>query len=276
MLGLADKSKIISLFKEVLSGNEKDALNLLSELINDGLDAKNFLNDILEVIYLFSRRINLGPIQKDMTISESEAQMIDEYSKKIDMLTNSKGTEFSPLSTNQGIVFLKTTAQHTSRPALLINGKVKLIGNRTKIFKNQRTPDVIEVTATDGNKFMATIFYPNNYDKRKKYPASIFLHGGSRRQMLQSYHYSGYYSNAFALQQYFASQGYMAMMINYRSGIGYGTKFREANNYGIEGASEVYDLIGAGEYLSSRSDIESNRKENWWGSYGGYLTAHFI
>ena len=85
MLGLADKSKIISLFKEVLSGNEKDALNLLSELINDGLDAKNFLNDILEVLYLFSRRISLGPIEKDMSVSESEVEMIDKYSKNMDM-----------------------------------------------------------------------------------------------------------------------------------------------------------------------------------------------
>ena len=85
MLGLADKSKIISLFKEVLSGNEKDALNLLSELINDGLDAKNFLNDILEVLYLFSRRISLGSIEKDMSVSESEVEMIDKYSKNIDM-----------------------------------------------------------------------------------------------------------------------------------------------------------------------------------------------
>jgi len=85
MLGLADKSKVISLFKEVLSGNEKDALRLLHELINDGLDAKNFLNDILEVIYLFSRRISLGPIEKDMSISEAEVQMVDKYSKDIDM-----------------------------------------------------------------------------------------------------------------------------------------------------------------------------------------------
>jgi len=85
MLGLADKSKIISLFKEVLSGNEKDALKFLNELINDGLDAKNFLNDILEVLYLFSRRISLGPIEKDMSISESEVQMVDQYSKNIDM-----------------------------------------------------------------------------------------------------------------------------------------------------------------------------------------------
>jgi len=85
MLGLADKSKVITLFKEVLSGNEKNASNILNELINEGLDAKNFLNDILEVLYLFSRRISLGPIEKDMSLSESEAQMIDQHSKNIDM-----------------------------------------------------------------------------------------------------------------------------------------------------------------------------------------------
>jgi len=85
MLGLADKRKVISLFKEVLSGNEKEALKNLNELINDGLDAKNFLNDILEVLYLFSRKINLGSIEKDLSISEIEVQMVDEYSKNIDM-----------------------------------------------------------------------------------------------------------------------------------------------------------------------------------------------
>ena len=85
MLGLADKSKVISLFKEVLNGNEKNALKYLNNLINDGLDAKNFLNDILEVLYLFSRRISLGSIEKDMSISESEAQMIEQHSKNIDM-----------------------------------------------------------------------------------------------------------------------------------------------------------------------------------------------
>ena len=53
--------------------------------MDDGLDAKNFLNDILEVLYLFSRRINLGPIEKDMSISEAELKMVDQYSKNIDM-----------------------------------------------------------------------------------------------------------------------------------------------------------------------------------------------
>ena len=85
MLGLADKSKIISLFKELLSGNEKEALIELKNLIDNGLDARNFLNDILEVLYLFSRRINLGSIEKDFSISESDAQQIEEFSKNIDM-----------------------------------------------------------------------------------------------------------------------------------------------------------------------------------------------
>ena len=85
MLGLADKSKIINLFKEILNGNENQAIKHLKDLLDDGVDAKNFLNDILEVLYLFSRRINLGSIEKDVTISEAEAQLVEKYSKNIDM-----------------------------------------------------------------------------------------------------------------------------------------------------------------------------------------------
>ena len=85
MLGLVDREKILSLFKEVLSGREKEALEYLREMIDNGIDAKNFLNDILEVLYLFSRRINLGPIEKDMTVSENEISLVDKYSKNIDM-----------------------------------------------------------------------------------------------------------------------------------------------------------------------------------------------
>ncbi len=85
MLGLADKSKLILLFKEILVGDQKKAVSYLRELIDNGLDAKNFLNDILELLYLFSRRINLGPIEKDALISESEIQLIEEHTKNLNM-----------------------------------------------------------------------------------------------------------------------------------------------------------------------------------------------
>jgi len=85
MLGLADKSKILNLFRSILKGDERDALQNLNDLIENGLDAKIFLNDMLEIYYLFSRRINLGSIEKDTTCSEAEAKLIEEFSKNLDM-----------------------------------------------------------------------------------------------------------------------------------------------------------------------------------------------
>ena len=85
MLGIADRSKIILLFKEILLGDEKNAIKHLNDLVEKGLDAKNFLNDILEILYLFSRRINLGSIEKDISISEAEIDLINESSKSINM-----------------------------------------------------------------------------------------------------------------------------------------------------------------------------------------------
>ena len=52
-----------------MRGNEKGALEELKELSDGGLDAKNFLNDFLELLYLFGRRANLGPIEKDLFLS---------------------------------------------------------------------------------------------------------------------------------------------------------------------------------------------------------------
>jgi len=85
MLGLADRTKLIYLLKFVFEGDEKKAIQSLRELVEDGLDAKNFLNDILELIYLFSRRINLGPIEKDLFISEGELELIDKASEDLNI-----------------------------------------------------------------------------------------------------------------------------------------------------------------------------------------------
>ena len=40
-----------------------------------------------------------------------------------------------------------------------------------------------------------------------------------------------YYNQAYGFNQYLASRGYVVLSINYRSGIGYGTDFREAAEF---------------------------------------------
>ena len=85
MLGLADKSQLINLLKNVFEGNESGALKILRTLIDNGLDAKNFLNDILQLVYLFSRRVSLGTIEKELFLSDSEIGLIEKVSKDLNI-----------------------------------------------------------------------------------------------------------------------------------------------------------------------------------------------
>ncbi len=132
-------------------------------------------------------------------------------------------------------------------------------------------PQQVIFPASDGMQIHGQLFLPKN--ATGKHPAVIFFHGGSRRQMLLGWHYMYYYSNAYAMNQFLASKGYVVLSVNYRSGIGYGLNFREALNYGATGGSEYNDVMGAGMYMANRSDVDAKKIGVWGGSYGGYLTA---
>jgi dipeptidyl aminopeptidase/acylaminoacyl peptidase len=119
----------------------------------------------------------------------------------------------------------------------------------------------------------AQLFVPRDVKSGEKRPGLIFFHGGSRRQMLLNWHYLYYYRNAYAMNQWLASQGYVVLSVNYRSGIGYGLEFREALKQGATGGAEFNDVMGAGLYMKSRADVDPSRVGVWGGSYGGYLTA---
>ena len=136
-------------------------------------------------------------------------------------------------------------------------------------------PQQVIFPSADGFEFHGQLFLPPDYRPDQTYPAVLYLHGGSRSQMLLGYHYHrfDYYQKVYGLNQYLASQGYIVVSVNYRSGTGYGMKFREAENYGARGASEVRDVIAGGHYLRSRKDVDPNRIGLWGGSYGGYLTG---
>lgn len=134
-------------------------------------------------------------------------------------------------------------------------------------------PEPVVYSAADGLRIHGQLFKPRGLKPGEKRPAVIFLHGGSFRQMILGWHYRQYYNYAYGMNQYLASRGYVVLAINYRAGIGYGLKFREAENMGAAGAAEFNDVLGAGLYLRSRPDVDPGRIGLWGGSYGGYLTA---
>ena len=83
MLGLADKSKVINILKEVFEGNSNNAINILKELLANGIEAKYFLNDVLEILSLINRKLSLGSIENDKILPEEEINLINEISEGI-------------------------------------------------------------------------------------------------------------------------------------------------------------------------------------------------
>jgi dipeptidyl aminopeptidase/acylaminoacyl peptidase len=192
------------------------------------------------------------------------------------------GVEWDPvvLSNNQDLCYIGSDATHPGRVfhTLMAPDRTAEEVSSTN-WEGQFPADKLVVPqgvtfySADGIEIHGQLFMPRNRKPGEKRPALIFLHGGPMRQMLLGWHYMYYYANAYAMNQYLANRGYIVLAINYRSGTGYGRAFREAAGRAGRGASEYQDVVAAGNYLRSRTDVDNKWVGLWGGSYGGYLTA---
>jgi len=197
---------------------------------------------------------------------------------KAEQITSGEGIETQPIVSSDGVIAVLRSDAHVPMRAAVMQGNYLLDLAPQAIpadFPGAKfvTPQQVIFPAADGLEIHGQLFLPAGIAPGEHRPALCFFHGGSQRQMLLGWHYMEYYSNAYGMNQYLASLGYIVLSVNYRSGIGYGLNFREALNYGASGASEFNDVMGAGLYLKSRPDVDGARIGSWGGSYGGYLTA---
>ncbi len=193
-------------------------------------------------------------------------------------ITSGEGLEWAPVAIeNGGVAYLHSDARKPARAALKTGSAERDLAPETVPadfpVDSLVAPQQVIYSSPDGMTIHGQLFLPADLKAGEKRPAIVFLHGGSRRQMLLGWHSMGYYNNAYGMNQYLANQGYIVLSVNYRSGIGYGLNFREALRYGESGGSEFNDVEGAGLALRNRADVDGSRIGLWGGSYGGYLTA---
>ena len=87
MLGIADRSKILNFLNSIFKGEQKKSIEQLRELVNEGIEPNNFLNDLLEIVYLIQQTKSIGKIESDLSISQSEQEIINAISSNIDVST---------------------------------------------------------------------------------------------------------------------------------------------------------------------------------------------
>jgi dipeptidyl aminopeptidase/acylaminoacyl peptidase len=193
-------------------------------------------------------------------------------------LTKGESMEWTPVETGQGsyLACLGSTATVPAMPyRVTAQGRADMIASSAlpADFPSSQlvVPKQVIFKSEDGIEIHGQLFVPTG--RTQPGPALIFTHGGPIRQMMLGFHYMDYYHNAYAMNQYLASQGYMVLSVNYRLGIMYGRAFREATNSSWRGGYEYKDVTAGARYLQSLPTVDKAKLGLWGGSYGGYLTA---
>ena len=112
----------------------------------------------------------------------------------------------------------------------------------------------------------AWIQLPPNFDKQKKYPLILNIHGGPRTQ----YGYTWFHE-----MQVFSAKEYVVVYSNPRGSQGYGKAFADAIT-GSWGQPAYDDVMAVVDTMLKKEYINPKRLYVTGGSYGGYMTNWII
>ena len=127
--------------------------------------------------------------------------------------------------------------------------------------------DVIRWRAKDGREVEGLVTYPVGYEKGKRYPLILNIHGGPAGAFGESF------IGAASLYPIatFAAKGWVTLRPNPRGSTGYGLPFRAAN-INDWGGGDYGDIMAGVDYLIAQGVVDENRMAVMGWSYGGYMT----
>jgi dipeptidyl aminopeptidase/acylaminoacyl peptidase len=131
--------------------------------------------------------------------------------------------------------------------------------------------EVIRWKSVDGLEIEGLLTYPVGYERGKKYPLLLIIHGGPAGVFTQTFigNRSPY---PIAI---FAARGYAVLRPNVRGSSGYGKEFRYAN-YGDWGGKDYQDLMKGVDQVIQMGVADPERLGVMGWSYGGFMTSWVI
>jgi dipeptidyl aminopeptidase/acylaminoacyl peptidase len=127
------------------------------------------------------------------------------------------------------------------------------------------TYESVTYAGADGKPIQMWVNYPPGFDKSKKYPLFMLIHGGPHNGI----------TNGMAFRwnaQVFGSWGYVTAWPNFHGSSGFGNGFTDSIN--PDWATLPYqDVIAAADWFAKQPWIDADRIVAGGGSYGGYLTS---
>lgn len=131
--------------------------------------------------------------------------------------------------------------------------------------------EVISWKAPDGMSIEGLLTYPVGYEKGRRVPLLVIVHGGP----------TGVFTHSFTgmpspfMIPLFANRGYAVLRCNVRGSSGYGRRFRYAN-YQDWGGGDYRDIMSGVDRVIAMGIADPERLGIMGWSYGGYMTSWVI
>lgn len=138
------------------------------------------------------------------------------------------------------------------------------------LIENKVPTDVLSIETFDftsnGDELTGYVLLPKNFDKNKKYPTLLSVHGGPKTEFSDIFHHE---------HQVFASAGYMVIYTNPHGSSGRGVKFSDIR--GRYGDIDYDDLMTFTDLaIEKYPQIDTEKMGVYGGSYGGFMTNWII
>lgn len=129
-------------------------------------------------------------------------------------------------------------------------------------------PQFIEYKAKDGKTVRARLYLPARFDKARKHPAAVFVHGAGYLQNVIN-GWNNYYREQM-FNHILTERGYVVLDIDYRGSAGYGREWR-TDVHDFLGGLDFQDHLDGIDYIVKNHAVDPARVGMYGGSYGGFI-----
>ncbi len=137
--------------------------------------------------------------------------------------------------------------------------------NKQKLAKlDLEYPEIFYTKTTRGKSIRSMLVRPAQFDKTKKYPLFVMMHGGPAISYKENW---GYRWHPHVL----AGADYSIVMTDYTGSTGYGEKFTQDIQYDPFRGPAIEINEAAAEAIKKYTFIDANRQAAGGASYGGHL-----
>ncbi|MBA2378795.1 MAG: S9 family peptidase, partial [Blastocatellia bacterium] len=166
-------------------------------------------------------------------------------------------------------------AQRVCSPCSKPNAPIRLTNTVPKEFmaRKWQVPQFIEIDSSDGKKIPAKIYLPAGFNKQKKYPMAIFVHGAGYLQNVIN-GWNNYYRE-FMFNQLLTQRGYVVLDIDYRGSAGYGRDWR-TDVHDFLGGKDYDDHIDSIDHMVANYAVDPTKVGVYGGSYGGFMAGMLV